>query len=372
MDSIRAVESIDIFDKEQFKTALKLVLCSRKEEQPVFDFAFKEVFLDMKENRTGDDLLHYLTEEGNKKNPAKKSSDQGNLQEEERKAKKPEMGRPLAAGFPTKNTSKRETAGEKRPIPWFASNTVVKQADEFQASISPDELEDMNKAAKMLARKISLLQAHSHKAAKKGTKLAISKTMRESLQTGSYPVHLYWKNRKRKGARFVLLCDASRSMSLYAGRFLQFAYALSAYAKNVELFLFSTKIKRVTDQLLERRTDLPVLDQLGDSWGGGTCIAESIYSFLQEDGPQMLRRDTVVMIASDGLDAGDISRMAWSMREIHKRTAAVLWLNPLLAIEGYEPTARGMKAALPFIDLFIEASDPQSFMRLAKKVKIRR
>ena len=124
-------------------------------------------------------------------------------------------------------------------------------------------------------------------------------------------------------------------MSSYAYRFLQFAYALSAYAKDIEIFLFSTKIKRVTEQLLERGSDFPVLHQLGDSWGGGTCIGESIYSFVQDYGPFMLHRDTVVMIASDGLDAGDISRMSWSMREIQKRTAAVLWMNPLLAIEGY-------------------------------------
>ncbi|MFD1705358.1 VWA domain-containing protein [Siminovitchia sediminis] len=373
MDSIRAAESVHIFDKEQFKTALRLVLCSRKEDQPIFDYAFKEVFSNTKENRTSDNLLHYLTDEGNKAKPTKETTEQRNPQEEKEKEKSHKNKQPLAASIPGKNTSGGETGGgEKRKVSWFASNTILKQADEFQAFIPHDELEVMKQAAKMLVKKISLTRGHTYQTAKKGTRPDIRKTMRDSLQTGGYPVHLYWKNRKRHSAKFVLLCDASRSMSIYAQRFLQFAYALSTCTKHVEVFLFSTKIKRVTEQLLERRADLPVLNQLGDSWGGGTCIGESIYSFVRDNGPQMLHRDTVVLIASDGLDAGDISHMAWSMREIHKRTAAVLWLNPLLAIEGYEPTARGMKAALPFIDLFIEASDAQSFMRLAKKVKIRR
>lgn len=372
MDSIRAAESIDLLDKGQFKTALKLVLCSRKEDQPVFEHAFKEVFSNMKDNRTGDDLLHYLTDEGNKTKLSNENIDRQYTQENHLKGKTTSRSQPLAAGVPGTNTSESETPGEKRPISWFASYTALKQPDEFQAFIPLDEMEDMKKAAKLLVRKISLTRSYSYQTTKKGTKPDIRKTMRDSLQTDGYPVHLYWKNRKSQSARFVLLCDASRSMSSYAHRFLQFAYALSAYSRNVEVFLFSTKIKRVTDQLLNPRSGLPVLNQLGDSWGGGTCIGESICSFVQNYGPQMLHRETVIMIASDGLDAGDISQMAWAMREIHKRTATVLWLNPLLAIEGYEPTARGMKAALPFIDLFTEASDPQTFLRLAKKVKIRR
>lgn len=372
MDSIRAVEIIDIFNRDQFQTCLRLVLCSSKEEQPIFDYAFKEFFFNIKENRLSEDLLHYLSEEEKSVNKKKGETEQENSPDREMKVKRPEANQETPAGIPENQPESGKADGEVRQFSWIASSAVLKQSDEFQAFVPPDEMGDMEKAAKMLVRKIALKKSYSYHSAKKGSKLHFRKTMRASLQTGGYPVHLYWKKRKSQGAKFVFLCDASRSMSLYAHRFLQFAYALSKYSKQVEVFLFSTKIKRVTDQLLDRRTELPILNQLGDSWGGGTCIGESIYSFVQDYGPQMLHKDTVVLIASDGLDAGDISHMAWAMREIKRRTSAVLWLNPLLQIEGYEPVARGMEAALPYIDLFAEASDADSFIRLAKKIQIRR
>ncbi|VEF49303.1 VWA containing CoxE family protein [Bacillus freudenreichii] len=371
MDAIRAVQTIDIFNREQFQASLKLVLCSQQEEQPIFDYAFKEFFFNIKENKLSEDLLHYLSDE--KKSGHSEKSEQGKPAENDRKQNEGESKQGLVpSGMPGNHPQNGEAAEEARKLSWVASRTAFKQSADFHAYIPPDELGDMEKAAKIMIKRIALKRSQSFHSAKKGTKVDFRRTLRESLQTGGDPVSLYWKKRKKKGAKFVLLCDASRSMSLYAHRFLQFAYALSEYSRHIEVFLFSTKIKRVTDQLLDRRAGLPVLNQLGDSWGGGTCIGESIFSFVQEYGPQMLHKDTVVMIASDGLDAGDISRMAWSMKEIQRRTSNVFWLNPLLQIEGYEPTARGMRAALPYVDVFVEASDAQSFIRLAKKIQIRR
>ncbi|MBD8004113.1 vWA domain-containing protein [Bacillus norwichensis] len=368
MDSIRAVETIDIFNREQFQACLRLVLCSSMEEQAIFDHAFKEFFLNIKENRVSKEMLHYLSDEeqsGRKETYAQKEE----LDHEkavERKQGKAPFGK---TGTTLKDN---EFIGEERNLSWVASKMAFNQSNEFQAYIPPDELGDMEAAAKMFIRKIELKRAQSYQAAKKGRRLDFRRTIRGSLQTGGYPVRLYWKKRKRQGAKFVLLCDASRSMSSYAHCFLQFAYALSKYTRHVEVFLFSTKIKRVTDQLLERRIDLPVLKQLGDSWGGGTCIGESIYSFVQDYGLRLLHQDMVVLIASDGLDAGDITHITWAMGEIQRKTSAVIWLNPLLKIDGYEPTARGMKAALKYVDLFDRASDAQSFLKLAKKIKIRR
>ncbi|WP_185830436.1 vWA domain-containing protein [Siminovitchia terrae] len=368
MDSIRAVQTIDIFNRNQFQACLRLVLCSSIEEQSIFDHAFKEFFLNSKENRVSKEMLHYLSVE--EQSGLKETSGQKEAQYHEKEVGSKQGTTPLGRlGTQSKDN---EFVGEERNLSWFASKTAFKQSDEFQAYIPPDELGDMEAAAKILVRKIALKRAQSYQSAKKGSRLNFRKTIRGSLQTGGYPVRLYWKKQKRQGAKFVLLCDASRSMSLYAHCFLQFAYALSNYTKHVEVFLFSTKIKRVTDQLLERRADLPVLSQLGDSWGGGTCIGESIYSFVQDFGLQLLHQDTVVLIASDGLDAGDITHMAWAMGEIQRKTSAVIWLNPLLKIDGYEPTARAMKAALKYIDLFDEASDAHSFLELAKKIKIRR
>lgn len=375
MDSVRAVETIDIFNRDQFQSCLSLVLCSRAEEQPIFDYAFKEFFFKTKEIRSNEDMLQFLSEEGKNGHRANGHTEREDKDIIENNRKKDSADKPGTSGIQGVQQKKNGSSGSSETgtgLFWVASRMGNKGSDEFQTHVPNDELGDMEKAARLMVRKIQLKRSYSFQTARKGIRPDFRKTIRRSLQTGGYPIHLFWKKRKRASAKFVLLCDASRSMSLYAHRFLQFAYALSKYTNSVEVFLFSTKIKRVTDQLFDRRAEIPVLNQLGDSWGGGTCIGESVFSFVQDYGPQMLHKDTVFIIASDGLDAGDISRMAWSMKEIQRRTSAVLWLNPLLQIKGYEPTARGMKAALPYIDVFAEASDAQSFTRLAKKIQIRR
>jgi uncharacterized protein with von Willebrand factor type A (vWA) domain len=162
-------------------------------------------------------------------------------------------------------------------------------------------------------------------------------------------------------------------MAPFAGRFLQFAYALTRKARRVEVFLFSTQIRRITDQLrMDGKGRLPTLTGLGMEWGGGTRIGESLERFLKDYGGCMLGKDTLVTIASDGLDTGEADRLARSMAEIRRRSAGVIWLNPLLALRGYRPETEGMKAALPHIDIFSEACDPPSFRQLAKRISYRR
>jgi uncharacterized protein len=86
----------------------------------------------------------------------------------------------------------------------------------------------------------------------------------------------------------------------------------------------------------------------------------------------LLDRETVVIIASDGLDTGELKPLELAMRDIHRRAASVVWLNPLLSTKGYEPSAGGMKTALPFIDTFATAEDSASFVELAQGIKLRR
>lgn len=157
-------------------------------------------------------------------------------------------------------------------------------------------------------------------------------------------------------------------MSEYTSRFLLFAYALVQCSKNTEVFCFSTKLKRVTRQLTKNLSPNPVVKIQGDAWGGGTRIGESISGFVRGYGSRMLTKNSVVIIISDGLEAGDIHQLRWAMQEIKRRASMVVWLNPLLTLEGYEPSAIGMKTALPYIDLFSETNDASSFQQLAQKI----
>jgi len=85
----------------------------------------------------------------------------------------------------------------------------------------------------------------------------------------------------------------------------------------------------------------------------------------------MVGRDTVVIITSDGLDVGAPDMLRDAMRELHRRSAGVVWLNPLLETEGYEPTASGMRTARPYVTTFTSVNDAPGLARLSRTVRVR-
>ncbi|KMY55787.1 hypothetical protein AC623_19135 [Bacillus sp. FJAT-27231] len=376
-DGIRALHFINITDREQFRLALKTVLCSSKEEQAIFDQAFKLFFTASSRDQEKIPFLSSMQQTGREEQ--EDAAEEGEEQEEALRkngaseATEGSAGHSIAAG--SEEDQKKGTAdkGLSKALRWLAANTTNQQAVERQVVISPTEMGKMRKAARKFVRCIQLKQSRRLTVKRKGRRFDGRRTLRASLQTGGFPVNPVWKGPKKLNAKFVLLCDGSRSMSAYADPFLQFAYALTEYTRHVEVFLFSTKLKRITPQLQKGSNgQLPVLTVFQDEWGGGTRIGESLCSFVQQYGPQMLRKETIVMIASDGLDTGSIVSLPRAMREMKQRTSAVIWLNPLLNLNGYQPEARGMKTALPYIDVFSEAQSAASFERLARMMTIRR
>jgi uncharacterized protein with von Willebrand factor type A (vWA) domain len=162
-------------------------------------------------------------------------------------------------------------------------------------------------------------------------------------------------------------------MNSYSQRLLQFARALSQRSSRVEVYLFSTSLKRISKEVRRARqgTGLSVTD-LGEAYGGGTKIGQSLSDYVKRFGTGNLNPDTLVLIASDGLDTGKPELLARAMREMHRRSGGVVWLNPLIDTPGYQPTAAGMQAALPYIDTFCTVKDAPSFERLSAQVKLRR
>jgi hypothetical protein len=113
------------------------------------------------------------------------------------------------------------------------------------------------------------------------------------------------------------------------------------------------------------------LERLRYAWGGGTSIGACLREFLWRYGERSLGRDTVVIVASDGLDVGDPDRLGAAMRELHRRSAGLVWLNPLLETPGYEPIAAGMRAARPYITTFASVNDQAGLARLSRLVRLR-
>jgi uncharacterized protein with von Willebrand factor type A (vWA) domain len=227
-------------------------------------------------------------------------------------------------------------------------------------------------AARLFVRRLHLGLSRRWRPASRGRRFDFRRTLRAGLQTGGETLSPRWLRRPRRAPRIVLLVDGSRSMSAYAPTALQMAVALASATMRVEVFTFSTSLQRVTVDVRHAAVgELRRLERLHHAWAGGTTIGACLHDFLRRFGERMVGRDTVVMIASDGLDVGAPDVLRDAMRELHRKSAAVVWLNPLLEIEGYEPTAAGMSAARPYITTFASINDQAGLTRLSRLVRLR-
>jgi uncharacterized protein with von Willebrand factor type A (vWA) domain len=185
------------------------------------------------------------------------------------------------------------------------------------------------------------------------------RSLRRAVSTGGELLSFARRARAIEEPRLVFLCDTSGSMDAHARFLLAFVLSLRRAARRAEVFAFNTELVRLTSSL-RRGAVAATLDRLAASvpdWSGGTRIGDCLARFVAQHLPTRLDPRTVVIILSDGLDRGDPAKLAAAMCAIHARARRVVWLNPLLGDARYAPTARGMEAALPFIDRFLPAHD---------------
>jgi uncharacterized protein len=182
----------------------------------------------------------------------------------------------------------------------------------------------------------------------------LRRTLRRSFRTGGEPVERAWRERRRVRRPLVLLLDVSGSMDAYSRALVMFAHGALRSGRRVEAFCFGTRLTRVTRSLGAADADEAIGRAASEvvDWDGGTRIGESLKAFLDEYGHGGLARGALVLICSDGLEVGDPELLAEQMARLHRLAYRVVWLNPLQEDPAYEPLARGMKAALPEVDLF--------------------
>jgi len=198
----------------------------------------------------------------------------------------------------------------------------------------------------------------------------LRRTVRAALRAGGEPVLRRHFEPDRRQRRVVLLCDVSGSMEPYSRALLRFAHAAVVGRTRVEAFALGTRLTRLTRELSSRDPDT-ALAQAGlavDDWSGGTRLGDGLRRFNDEWGVRGLARGAVVVILSDGWDRGDPEELAEQMARLHRVAHRVVWVNPLKASPGYEPLARGMAAAMPFVDEFVEGHSLASLEELARVV----
>ncbi len=195
----------------------------------------------------------------------------------------------------------------------------------------------------------------------------LRRTVRESLRTGGEPINRRTLQRTRVARRVVIIADISGSMAAYSRSLIRYAHAAVSARSRVEAFALGTRLTRLTRELDIRDPD-QALQRAADSvedWSGGTRLGEGLQQFNDDWGTRGMARGAVVVILSDGWDRGEPERLASEMARLSRVAHRIVWVNPLKASDGYAPLARGMAAALPHVDDFIEGHSLGALDRLS-------
>ena len=225
-----------------------------------------------------------------------------------------------------------------------------------EKSFSRCSREELSQLAELMSRiELAVPQRRTRRreTARKGTP-DLRRTLRRSFRTAGEPLDRAWQRRRRRARRLILLLDVSGSMDAYSRALVMFAHAALRSDKRWEAFCFGTRLTRVTRQLEGSDPDEALSRAAAEvlDWDGGTRIGDSLKRFLDEYGHSGLARGAVVVLCSDGLEVGDPALLAEQMARLSRLAYRVVWLNPLQEDPAYEPLARGMQAALPYVDIF--------------------
>jgi uncharacterized protein len=204
--------------------------------------------------------------------------------------------------------------------------------------------------------------------AERGRTLDLRTIVRRNLRYGGEPVDRPTRGRGSKRRPLVLIADVSGSMDRYARMLLYFVHGLTGDLRHVETFVFATRLTRITRQLLDRRPSeaLHKIPGRTPDWGGGTRIGDALRQFNVAWARRVMGHSPVVLLISDGWDRGEPDVLRREMSRLQRSCHRLIWLNPLLGSEDYQPLTRGMQAALPFVDDFLPVHNLASLQALAE------
>ena len=351
MDALRALEEVDFENETSFRMALRTTLAKSTKEQEIFDEHFHP-FWDVWDN-------------------AENLYNQSNAKQEESSVITVEHT-PKNQSFVSISDwlSNVDSAEEEKEAAGYSPFETESERDfsTFQADELSEVMRLINEVGRALATRFSRRTMET----KKRGQFDFRRTMRLSLRRGGEILDLAHYRRRRQRLKLVLLCDVSKSMDLYSRFLIQFIYAFQSVYRRIETFVFGTSLHRITDILRDEELSnaLDYLSGTVKDWSGGTKIGASLEQFVSNYGIKLVDSQTVVLIISDGWDTGEVDLLENNMQYLHKNSRYVLWLNPLKGSPGFQPTTRGMQAALPYIDFFASAHNIISLRNLVRQLTL--
>jgi uncharacterized protein with von Willebrand factor type A (vWA) domain len=356
IDLVQALEHINIGNKSDFYHTARSLLVHRKEDIPIFDEAFELFWRKPTEEWTSIDLRS-LREMQRNRNPAfipppLKDPDQSS---------------------PGTNGKDDEAASDEPPIIevtlTYSRREVLRHKD--FAEMTAEELVEIKHLMAGLVWRLGMRPSRRLRPGR-GAQYDMRRTLRRNLKYGGEVLHWEHRLRKHKPRPLVIVSDISGSMERYTRLLLHFVYSLSeGLDQKVEAFVFSTRLTRITRQLRQRDVEeaLQEVSRQVTDWSGGTRIGEALKTFNFKWARRVLGQGAVVLLISDGWDRGDIDLLRHEMARLQRSCYRLIWLNPLLGSDQYEPLTRGIQAALPYIDDFLPVHNLASLEDLAEHLK---
>ena len=345
IDGAAALLLVDLGDRDEVRYALRTALKVLRSDWDTFDELFQDFW-------AADDPLAQPPS-GAPEPPPRPRPD--------RRVPTPRWRLMQALGQLAGERGRETPAGD---APGYSSEVLLRRKpfDDWRA----DDLPAMERLLARAARRLRCRPSRRLAPVRARGRVDLRRSFRRAVGTGGEFLSLARRDRAVEKPEVVLLCDTSGSMDPHTRFLLTFALSLKRVVRRCEVFAFNTSLTRLTPWLTPDKIG-PTLDRLAagvPDWSGGTRIGASLDEFVTRHLDTLVNAKTVVVVLSDGLDMDSPAVLAEAMRAVREKARRVIWLNPLLGDPRYRPEARGMQAALPFVEHFVPAHDLESLERL--------
>lgn len=344
-DATRALNHVTLRNQVDFRNALRAVFVSRKEDIATFEAAF-DIFWAPHDPRASAGQMPGLS----RSLP---------LPPERAKAWANALGL---------NQSQMSREQDVTVVPasssGYSAEELLRNKD-FE-EMTWQEMQQVRRLIEQAPWRVAERKTRRLRPAKTG-RIDLRRTARHAIRSSGELMQLFRRRPRLRRRPIVLICDVSGSMEKYSRLLMIFAHAI-ARREDLEAFVFSTRLTRVTRLLRQRDLDR-ALDSLSKGvhdFSGGTRIGDALGDFNRHWARRVLGHGAVVIIVSDGWDRGDPAQLTAELIHLRRSAHRLIWLNPLIGSEGYQPLTRGMAAALPHCDDFLTAHNVQALDDLGR------
>jgi uncharacterized protein with von Willebrand factor type A (vWA) domain len=278
----------------------------------------------------------------------------------------PAGGPPAGAGPPdaADRGSSGVQAGRESPVPVLAVAAERLAGRDF-AELSTQELAELAAAMRRLRLAPPARRVRRTALGSRGPTVDLRATLRQAGRTAGDPLRLRRRRPRHRPRRLVVLCDVSGSMVPYARAMLQLLYC-AAGGPRAEVFTFATRLTRLT-RVLARAAPAAAWQRAGAAvpdWSGGTRIGAALKEFRGRYGARGMARGAVVLIVSDGWEAGEPGVVGREMTRLSRLAYRIVWANPRTRSPRFRPLTGGMAAAWPYCDAVVSAHDVRALDEL--------